>query len=153
MFFITRAIIVWGVWLFFADKRRWREILPVCILASFLGTLTDVIMEEYPLWGYYSGSHPLVVILLDEFEVYPVVTYLFIQWLPKNRTFASLFWYWFKWTGLAITIEWIHIYAGYMMYLQWWNMGCSYISDYILFWVFYKFHQVLRLEKLSRTSY
>ena len=149
MFFIERAVIAWIVWLICADKNRWREILPVCVLASFLAALTDLLMKEYKLWEYYSELGSLCTIFLDEFEVYPVVTYLFIQWLPKNRTFASMFWYWFKWTGLAIAIEWIHVHAGYMMYFQWWNMGCSYIADYILFWIFYKFHQALHLEKLS----
>lgn len=152
MFFIVRAIIVWTVWYLFADKKRWREIVPVSLFASFLGQLTDSIMVYYKLWEYYSELHPLVTIILDEFEIYPVVTYLFIQWLPKNKKCMPMFWYWFKWAGVAISIEWIHVWAGYMGYHQWWNIGCSYTADYILFWAFYKFHEKLQLKRLSMDS-
>jgi hypothetical protein len=52
MFFIIREIIVWCTWLIFADKKRWRELLPVSIFAGNLGLTTDVALQEYMLWDY-----------------------------------------------------------------------------------------------------
>lgn len=150
MFFIARCIIIWIIWLIFADKRRWKEILPVCILASFLGVVADIIVDEYPYWDYMDNDiHPLYLELGDEFEIFPLVTYLFIQWLPKKETLWSMFSYWFLWTGLAIIIEYIHLITGHMDHSYGWTIVHSYIADWILLWLFYKFHKILELKKLS----
>lgn len=93
--------------------------------------------------------HPLFLELGDEFEIFPVVTYLFIQWIPVNQTLRNTFLYFFGWTGLAILIEYIHLVTGHMEYLNGWAIWHSYIADWILFWLFYKFQQILELKKLS----
>lgn len=147
MFFISRFIIAWALWLIFADKKRWREIFPICFFAAHLGGTTDIIMRHYELWSY-NGAHTLVRELMDDWETYIVVTYLFIQWLPKQQTFWNLFKYFFIWTTVAIGIEWIHVITGKMEYYKWWNMGCSYLSDWFLFWLFYKIHKLFT-KKIS----
>ncbi|SDD98763.1 CBO0543 family protein [Sporomusa acidovorans] len=151
MFYVVRFIIVWIIWFVYADKRRWKEILPVCVFASFLGVIADTLIEYYPRWEYVEESmHPLFLELGDEFEIFPVVTYLFIQWVPANQTLRNMFLYFFGWTGLAILIEYIHLVTDHMEYLNGWSIWHSYIADWILFWLFYKFHKVLGLRKLSR---
>jgi len=150
MFFIISFIIELLIWLIFADKTRWRELLPVGFFAGFLGSMTDTIVCYYRLWDYHDPSIPNVILELgDDLTIYIVITYLFIQWLPKKRKFWNMLLYWFIWTGLAITIEWIHIATGHMHHHKW-TYIYSYGADWLLFWIFYKYHQIFKLEKLSR---
>lgn len=143
MWFIS----AWIVWLLFADKSRWREILPVCIFAKSLALGTDVLMFYYPLWEY--GGSPFLIHLADDLGIYPVVTYLFIQWLPDSRTVKNMLRYWLSWTTVAVIIELIYVNSGYIRYHLWWNTWYSYVADWLLYWLFYQFHKILKLEKLS----
>lgn len=147
MFYIVWFILVWLIWNSYADKKRWRELLPVCIFAAFLGIGTDELMHYYPLWEYV-GS-PLLIHLADDFGIYAVVTYLFIQWLPKQCIIQKMLLYWVKWTTVAIIIELIYVHFGYLLYHQWWMIWHSYAADWFLYWIFYKFHKILKLDKLS----
>lgn len=149
MFFTMNFIIFWTIWIIFADKNHWREFFPVCLLASFLGLSTDVLMNYYQLWGYTGSEHSLLIIFADDLGVYVVVTYLFIQWLPIQRTPRKMLAYWFAWTTFTIFVEKIYSVTGHMYYQQWWTSWHSYFADWFLFWVFYKFHEILYLERLS----
>ena len=150
MFFTIRFVIVWIIWFVYADKKRWKEILPVSLFASCLGFLADILIEYYPYWEYSEESlPPLFLEIGDEFEIFPVVTYLFIQWLPANETMKNMFLYFFGWTAVAIFIEYIHLVTDHMEYLNSWTMWHSYVSDWILFWLFYMYHRILNLRRLS----
>lgn len=146
-FYIGWFILAWTIWLLLADKSRWREILPVCIFASFLGQATDSIMSHYPLWEYI--GFPLLANLADDLGIYPVVVYLFIQWLPNKPSLKNMVKYWLVWTTVSIAIELIYKYYGYITYHQFWNTWYSYAADWFLYWLFYSFHKILKLEKLS----
>ena len=137
----------WIIWLIFADRSRWREIVPVCIFAKALALATDVLMFYYPLWEYIGP--PYMVHLADDLGIYLVVVYLFIQWLPKRRTARYMLPYWLAWTTAAVIIEFIYLHFGYMRYHQWWTTWYSYAADWFLYWLFYQFHKILWLEKLS----
>lgn len=150
-FFYARFLITWTCWLLFADKSRWKEILPVCIFASFLSLITDQVVDRHiPYWEYYGTEPKIVRNLLDDFGLYMVVTYLFIQWLPQKQTFFRMLYYWFIWTALAIFIEHIHVITGHMAHYHGWTFWHSYVSDWILYWIFYQYHKILQLEKLSK---
>lgn len=151
MFFIIREMIVWTIWFFFADKKRWRELFIPAMFAGLLAILTDHLMHHYLLWHYHPKGEisQLTIELFDDFGMYMVVTYLFIQWLPKKQSGWIMFQYWFVWTGFAIGIEWIHLFTGHMEHHKWWNLGYSYLADWLLFWLFYWFHKIFRLEKLT----
>jgi len=150
LFYIIRFILSWSIWLVFADKKRWRELLPVCIFGSFLDLVMSIIMFYFPYWEYFNPSlHPIITSLADNFDVYPVVIYLFIQWLPKEQSFCRMFLYWFKWTAFAIIIEYIHILTGNMIHLNGWSLWKSYMADWFLYWLLYQFHKVSNLKKLS----
>lgn len=138
LFWFGRFTVELIIWLLLADRSRWKEILPVCLVASYVSFIVDQICELFDLWQYIP-LHPLAN-LVNGFGVYIVVTYLFIQWLPKQYTWYTMAAYFFVWTAVAISIEWFHIYTGHMMYGDWWNMGFSYASDWLLFWIFYKFY-------------
>jgi hypothetical protein len=56
MFFVFRFILVWTIWLIFADKKRWKELFPVGIFAGLLGSTTDSMSTHYKLWHYQSTS-------------------------------------------------------------------------------------------------
>jgi hypothetical protein len=137
--------IAWAAWFIFADKRRWREIAPVSLFAALLGGLSDVVMHYYQLWEY---EHTLAAELLDDLGIYIVVSYLFIQWLPGNRSITAMFGYWFAWTAVSFSVEYIFVSTGHLQYDKWWNMGWSYLADWLLFGMFYTYYKMLRLEKL-----
>lgn len=58
MFWSIRLQYFWILWSIFADKTRWREMLPVCILASLLGALITGHMS-YPTseWSLLHSYH------------------------------------------------------------------------------------------------
>ncbi len=149
MFCLIGFVISWIVWAIFSDKKRWRELFVVSIFASYLGCLTDVLIEHYPLWQY-QGGNPLLLHFFDEFGWYIVVPYLFIQWFPQKKSFPRVFGYFLIWTGITIAIEWIHLFTNHIVYKQWWNLGWSYTADWILFSLFYLFHKVFKLNRLTK---
>lgn len=151
MFYIFTFFITWIIWLLLADKSRWRELILVGMFASFLGITTDIIMEHYKLWDYHSAkTNPLIAHFFDDFSLYIVIPYLFIQWLPKKRNVLNMVFYFFIWTSISITIEFIFIYFNHMNHHKNWSLISSYIADWFLFWVFYQFHKLFKLEKLSK---
>jgi hypothetical protein len=147
MFYMAWFVVAWTIWVVFADKARWREIVPVCIFAKALSLASDVLMFYYPLWEYLGP--PYLIHLADDLAIYPAVTYLFIQWLPKSRTVKDMVRYWLIWTTIAVFIELAYVYSGHMRYHQWWNTWHSYAADWVLYWIFFQFHKIFRLEKLS----
>lgn len=149
MFWVIRFIFFWLIFILLADKRRWRELLPVSIFSIALGATTDNIMHHLLMWSYDDKQTSLIADLTDDWSVYIVVTYLFIQWLPKNKNFRNMFIYWLIWTTITIAIEFIHVYTRHMTYSTWWNIGWSYLSDWLLFYIFYKYYQIFKLKEFS----
>jgi hypothetical protein len=130
MFFaITHSALSWIIFILYADKRRLFLFLPTCYLAMILGFLTDLLMEIYPLWEYPVSAkwQSFFVDFLDELGVYFVVTYLFLQTLPKQSTFPTISMHIFLWTIPAVTLELIALRIGAMKHHMWWNIYISYI--------------------------
>lgn len=148
MFFIVFFSLTWAGWLVLADKKRWRELFPVSIFASFLGCISDTVMKHFTLWNYQNPS-TLMTDLSDDFSVYLVVPYLFIQWLPVKKNPLNMLVYWFLWTGFTIGLERIFVVTNHMTYHKFWCSSYSYLSDWVLFWLFYQFHKIFRLQLLS----
>ncbi len=148
MFWIFGFILSWGLWLTFADKKRWREIFPVTIFSSWISFAVEAYMHYVSeLWSY--SGQTITPLLGNAFGIYIVVPYFFIQWLPKQKDFKTLVTYFFLWTSFAIIFEFVHWYFLQIEYHQWWNIGCSYLSDWVLFWVFFKYYEISRFNKLS----
>ena len=68
----------------------------------------------------------------------------------KNAHSLRCFFHWFAWTALAISIEYIHVKTGHRAHYNVLTFWHSYISDWILFWLFYQYHKILQLEKLAK---
>ena len=149
MFWIVGFTLSWLVWLIFADKRRRKEIFPVSIFASWISFIVEAWMHyAYNLWSY-SGL-AILPLFGNALGIYIVVPYFFIQWLPHERSINKMFIYFFFWTGFSIIFEFIHWRFLQIEYHLWWNIGCSYLSDWFLFWLFYKYYAMTGLEKLSK---
>ncbi|WCK54027.1 hypothetical protein PP175_22350 [Aneurinibacillus sp. Ricciae_BoGa-3] len=116
--------------------------------AGLLGATTDNIIQHYALWTYPT-NHPLIPLIGDDWGIYIVVTYLFIQWLPERQTYCWLSLYILVFATIGITIEWIHVVTHHMTHEKWWNYGWSYLANFFLYMIFYYFHKVFQLEKLS----
>lgn len=138
-FFFILSALAWICFICFADKKRIREFYPTCLLAMYLASTGDFGAHHYDLWNYPapSGKQTFWYHLSQQLGIYPIVVYLFLQWLPKQRKMTRLTGYIFLWTVLAIFLEWLAITGGYMAYKRWWNIGLSYICDWILYFIFY----------------
>lgn len=137
LFWIGKFIFLAVIWLIFADRRRWKEILPVCLFASCISLWVDQLCELFELWEYYPID-PLSD-LLNSLDVYIVVIYLYIQHLPNYLTAKTLLKYIFYWTTVTIFIEYIHVRLGYMKHHNW-NYIYSYLANWVLFFLFYKYY-------------
>ncbi|WP_066633550.1 CBO0543 family protein [Desulfolucanica intricata] len=129
----------WLCFFIFYKKEKFFLYAPTCYLAVILGLMTDVLTDHYPLWQYPASSEiqKFWRDILDDFGVYFVVTYLFLQALPQKTTLLAFFRYFFYWTLLAVSLEWIALKTGNMEYGLWWNIGYSYLADWLLFAFFY----------------
>lgn len=146
IFWGIRFLIDISIGLPLLDRSRWREILPVAIFASWLSYIVESIMTfGIQLWSY--AGHPLAGLTANGFGIYIIVTYLFIQWLPKQQTPLALFQYFFYWTAFAISYEWVHLYFEQIRYHRWWDLGYSYLADWLLFWIFYKYYHLFHFKK------
>lgn len=143
LFWSIRFIMEWVIWLALADKARWKEILPVCIFAGYISLVADQVCELLELWEY--APVDAFGDLVNATGMYLVVTYLFIQWLPGNKSLPSLAAYFFIWTSLVIIIEFFHLQHGKLIYDNW-HLYYSYIADWILFGLLYKFYRVFRQQ-------
>ncbi|MBB6214766.1 hypothetical protein HNQ80_000851 [Anaerosolibacter carboniphilus] len=152
-FSIILFIISWLCFFIFADKKKLKGFLSTCYLALILGLTTDLLIHHYPLWNYPSSSesHCINRHLADDFGVYFVTTYLFLQTLPKDETRLSIARHIFFWSILAISIEFIAIKTHAMKYGLWWNMRYSYIADWILFLIFYIHHKFYNQLQSNRS--
>lgn len=146
---ILLFIFSWLVFWVLADKKRIPELFPTALFSAFLALLTDLIMEEYRLWSYL--DKPLsghVVPLVLDFGIYPVVSYLFIQYLPlglKKRMICLVFW-----TLGAILLEYIYLQLGIIRHHKWWNLWMSYLSDWIIFGLIILQYQFYAKEKVRQ---
>lgn len=143
-FSITLFVISWICFAIFADKSKFHLFYPTCLLAIYLSCAVDFFAtEHYILWDYPQGTKIQTYFyhLLQQLGVYPVVTYLYLQNLPKQDKNGALILHIFYWSILAFCIEWLAINSGYMKHVKWWSLGCSYIADWILYYIFYRHHK------------
>ncbi|MBP1934239.1 CBO0543 family protein [Ammoniphilus resinae] len=139
-FSTTLFVISWICFFVFADKKKIIYFYPTCLLATYFSAAVDFLFtEHYPLWDYPHGTKMQTYIyhLMQQFGIYPVVTYLFLQTIPKRKTKFKLIRHIFYWTLLAIFIEWLAITTHFMEHMKWWNLGYSYTADWLLFFLFY----------------
>ncbi|WP_432663195.1 CBO0543 family protein [Wukongibacter baidiensis] len=143
-FSITLFLISWLVFIIFADKKKFFTFSPTCYLAIILGFVTDLLIHYYPLWSYPGSTdfQKCMRLYLDEFGVYFVVTYLFLQTLPKRKTFITIGVHIFLWTIPSILIEMIALWLESMKHDLWWSLYYSYFADWVLFFIFYLHHRL-----------
>lgn len=150
VFYIVSFILSWIVWLLLADKRRWKELFPVGLFSGYLAGISDDLMRNIELWSYeIKPKGNALIELSTDIGMYIITTYLFIQWFPQKREFWNMFRYFFIWTAITFGIELIYYVTGHIQYHKWWNIGWSYLSDWLLFWLFYQFYKIFNLEKLN----
>ncbi|MBP1935075.1 CBO0543 family protein [Ammoniphilus resinae] len=129
---IILFILSWLAFLVLGDKRRVPELFPTAMFSAYLGLLTDLVMKEYELWSYHDQplSESVIPLFLD-FGIYPVVAYLFIQFLPQTWT-KRLGWIFF-WSLGAILLEYAYLKFELMQHHRWWSLWISYISDWVIY--------------------
>ncbi|MBL0387446.1 hypothetical protein JJB07_12360 [Tumebacillus sp. ITR2] len=135
-----------GSWLFFlflGKKKKFYVLSPTCYVAMILGLSTDVMIDAYGLWEYpaTTGLQSFWRHILDDFGIYFVVTYLFLQTLPKQPNFWNMVLHIFYWSVLAFGLEFLALKTGNLKHRLWWNLGFSYVSDVGLYLIFYYHHR------------
>ncbi|BCJ86799.1 CBO0543 family protein [Effusibacillus dendaii] len=132
MYFLFLFTFTWTWFLVYADKTRLREFYTAVMFSATLGLLTDLMMIHYLLWDYKGlpQSQFSTPLILDS-SIYPVVTYLFLQGLPK--TWVSMLKRTVTWSCFAVLFEWVTIHTGHMQHHLWWNLGFSFLSDNLIF--------------------
>jgi hypothetical protein len=140
---VIKFIISWALFLFFGNKKKFLLFAPTCYFAVILALVTDLLMFVYPLWEYKSETKIQLFSkqILNSFGIYFVVTFFFLQTLPSNQTFLKVQLHILYWTILAILIELFSLRMGYITHWLWWNLGWSFIADWVLFYAFYIHHK------------
>jgi hypothetical protein len=139
-FTITLFLMAWICFIIFAEKEKFLLFYSTCLLAMYLAAFVDLLGgHHFPLWDYPDSSNIRAFIYhaLQQFGVYPIVVYLFLQTLPKQQNTMTISLHILYWSIIAIVIEWVAVKTGFMEYKNWWNLGCSYLADLILYFIFY----------------
>jgi|SRR5690625_322846 len=139
---IITFITSWAVFLLIANKKLFPLYAVTSYVAIILALTTDIMTSVYPLWSYGGTEvETFFTQLLNSFGIYFVVVYLFLQTAPKNKTTYTIIRHIFYWSIFSFILEVFFSYVGYIEYQQWWNLGFSYIADWVLFTLFYIHHQ------------
>lgn len=144
LFSNTIFILSWLCFIFFADKKKFFAFSPTCYIAIILGLITDILINHYPLWTYPADTvfQKCIRHYLDDLGVYFVVTYLFLQTLPKRKTLMTIAIHIFLWTIPSISLEIIALSTNSMEHGLWWSLYLSYGADWVLFALFYLHHRM-----------
>lgn len=143
--FLILFALSWSAFAVFADTSRWRQFLPAAMLAMLMSFSSDVMMYSYPLWVYHDGTGLLSIVyvhLLDDWGIYPVTTYLFLQYFPAQKSLRSKMIYFVAWTTGVILLEALFCQMGWMKHQMWWSLLCSYIADWVIFYTLLSFHRL-----------
>jgi hypothetical protein len=139
---IILFILSWLAFYIFGDKKRFRLYVVTGYVAIILAFITDLLMFVYPLWQYPGTDVEMFWIqLINSFGLYFVVTYFFLQTLPKSQTIFTVGKHIFYWSLFAIILEFILLSIGFIEHGLWWHLGWSYAADWFLFFIFYMHHR------------
>nr|WP_106779269.1 CBO0543 family protein [Lysinibacillus timonensis] len=135
-------LISWIVFFSFSNRKKFPLYMVTGYMGVTLALITDLLMYIYPLW-YYPGTkiELFCIQLLNGFGIYFVTIYFFLQSIPKKQTVLSMTLHILNWSIFVIILELIYLYFGFIKYGLWWNIGFSYVADWILFIVFYFHHK------------
>ena len=139
---IILFILSWVAFFLFADKKKFPLYVVTGYVAIILAFITDLLMFVYPLWQYPGTSIEMFwVQMINSFGLYFVVTYLYLQTLPKKQTIFTVAKHIFYWSLFAIILEFILLSIGFIEHGLWWHLGLSYTADWLLFFIFYMHHR------------
>ncbi|MGZ4112738.1 MAG: CBO0543 family protein [Tumebacillaceae bacterium] len=131
MVFVLVFLSSWVAFICLADRKRFREIFTTSLMAMVLGLTSDLIIEYVPIWHYQDPVVPTLLIkVLDDFGLYFVVSYLYIQFLPV--TFKKWLLYTLLWTLSCISFETIMLKSGRMQHEMGWSLWSSYVADWVI---------------------
>jgi hypothetical protein len=138
-FSVTLFVLSWITFIVFADKKKFRLFWSTCLFGMYLAATIDLLADHYHLWDYPKGTQleQYSYHLMQQLGVYLVVIYLYIQSLPHKQNIVSMFRHILYWSLLALFLEWLAINIGFMEYKKWWNLGWSYLADWLLFLLLY----------------
>lgn len=86
------------IFILFADLKRFKELLPIALTGVYLRFLDHYIVIDWlELWHIHGTDNSVLWLPMSaDLTIWPVVTYLYIQYLP-NR---NLWWYIVAWATL-----------------------------------------------------
>lgn len=151
MYFLAVFILAWLIFWTLADRKRIVELYPVALLGMVMSLTSDVLTGSIPLWSYHDAHwhlHPLLISFLDDLGIYPVISFLYAQFLPHKPGKWLL--YTFCWIAGGIMLEFLMVREHIMKHHLFWSLIHSYGCDWIIFTVL-TLHCLL-LEKQRRRN-
>lgn len=150
-FTIVISIISVTIFLIFIDKSKFIKFLPTCYFAGLLDLYTDLITAHYPFWHYKSTKEIYQILIhpMNTFGIYFVITYLFLQTLPKKQNIVSISLHIFYWLIPSLAIELLATNLGVLIYGHGWNTYYSFLADiciYLILYFHFKLTEKLRLK-------
>jgi hypothetical protein len=134
MMYIFVFFVSWAAFAIFAQKDRFKELYQSSLIGMVMSLSSDIFTLFYPLWAYRdvdTGFRRQAITFLDDFGIYPVIAYLYVQHLPA--TTRDWFFYTFLWTLGGLIIEYILVRQKYLYYQLGWSLFGSYLSDWTIF--------------------
>jgi len=87
LYFVTLFVLSWTWFIGLADKTKFRIFFPTCLLAMYLASTVDFYAHHYGLWNYPAPTDKQTYWyhLSQQFGIYPIVVYFYLQWLPLTE--------------------------------------------------------------------
>ncbi len=136
-----------------ADLKRFRELLPIVFTGVYLRFLDHYILIDWlELWHIHGTLNSVLWLPMSaDLTIWPVVTYLFIQYLPKIKVWIYIL----SWSVLMYVyvrvLFWIDLYSAKKGWLPIYSafFMLSYFSLLFLFWKWLR--KPYTIKKTSRS--
>ncbi len=98
----------------FADLKRYRELLPIVFTGAYLRFLDHYIVIDWlELWEIHGALNSVLWLPMSaDLTIWPVVTYLFIQYLPQKKVWLYIL----TWSTLMYVyvrvLFWVDLYSA-----------------------------------------
>lgn len=133
-----------------ADISRFKELVPIILTGVFIRFLQHyIIVEWFQFWDFPGAKWKMIWIPISaDLTFWPVVSYLFIQYLPKERhlLYVSI------WTiGMLVYLQvlmWLDVFS----FRKGWNLGFAGIMMFLWFGAIYLVARWLSQQPSPRST-
>lgn len=117
---ILIIFIIFNIIAFIVPKRLDNIVIyATCLFGYIFGTTADLILSlHYDLYGYFQKGFQWVD-LISVILYYPVISYLFLNFYPSEKSLYKKVAYIILWTIFAVAFEWLSVQTDFFYYNGW----------------------------------